>query len=282
MAAMAINYRKFAPADLDAAHRLSLAVGWPHRREDWQFALALGAGYVAVDAERVVGTILYWKYGKRHAALGMVIVDPASQGRGIGRELMSLALNDLEGSAIRLTATPAGMPLYERLGFEAIGKIEQHQGLAHGGPVVAPARGERLRPIGRSDSRRLAALASRAAGMPRGRVLASLLEVADGIVLDRAGEPIGFALMRRFGRGLAIGPVVAPDAQRAKLLIAHWAAMNPRKFLRIDVHASQGLGAWLGRIGLKKVDTGVTMSKGPPPAKDATLRDFALVNQALG
>ena len=279
---MPINYRKFTPVDLDAAHRLSLAVQWPHRREDWQFVLGLGAGYVAVDGGRVVGTILYWKFGPRHASLGMVIVDPASQGRGIGRELMSLALRDLEGRAILLNATPAGMPLYERLGFEAVGKIQQHQGLAHAGTVVAPARGERLRPIGRSDSRRLAALASRAAGMPRGRVLASLLEVADGIVLDRGGEPIGFALMRRFGRGLAIGPVVAPDAQRAKLLIAHWAAMNPRKFLRIDVHASQGLGAWLGRIGLKKVDTGVTMSKGSPPAKDASLRDFALVNQALG
>jgi GNAT superfamily N-acetyltransferase len=277
-----INYRKFTPVDLDAAHRLSLAVQWPHRREDWQFVLGLGAGYVALDGGRVVGTILYWKFGPRHAFLGMVIVDPASQGRGIGRELMSLALRDLEGRAILLNATPAGMPLYERLGFEAIGKIQQHQGLAHAGTVVAPSRGERLRPIGRSDSRRLAALASRAAGMPRGRVLARLLEVADGIILDRGGEPIGFALMRRFGRGLAIGPVVAPDAQRAKLLIAHWAAMNPRKFLRIDVHASQGLGAWLGRIGLKKVDTGVTMSKGPAPAKDATLRDFALVNQALG
>jgi GNAT superfamily N-acetyltransferase len=279
---VSIDYRKFTAADLDAAHRLSLAVEWPHRREDWGFFLSLGAGYVARDADRVVGTILYWKYGPRHARLGMVIVDPASQGRGIGGKLMSLALEDLEGRVVQLTATPAGMPLYERLGFVAIGKIQQHQGLANAGTVVAPARGERLRPIGRSDSRRLASLAARAAGMPRERMLSTLLEVAEGIVLDRGGEVIGFALMRRFGRGLAIGPVVAPDAKRAQVLIAHWAAMNPRKFLRIDVHASQGLGPWLGRMGLKKVDTLVTMSKGRPPAGDAALRNFALVSQALG
>ena len=279
---MPIKYRKFRPRDLDAAHRLSLAVNWPHRREDWQFVLEFGSGYVASDGGRVVGTILYWKHDARHASLGMVIVDPASQGKGIGRELMSLALRDLEGFSVQLNATPAGKPLYERLGFEAIGKVQQHQGFAHAGTVAAPARGERLRPMGRSDARRLASLATRASGMSRGRVLDRLLEVAQGIVLDRGGEVIGFALLRRFGRGLAIGPVIAPDPKRAKLLIAHWTAMNPRKFLRIDVHSSQRLGAWLDRTGLKKVDTVVTMSKGAPPAKDAQLRDYALVNQALG
>ena len=279
---MAIKYRKFTPTDLDAAHRLSLAVNWPHRREDWQFVLDFGSGYVANESGRVVGTILYWKHDARHASLGMVIVDPESQGKGIGRELMSLALRDLEGCSVVLNATSAGKPLYERLGFEAIGKVQQHQGIAHAGTVAAPARGERLRPMGRSDARRLAALATRASGMSRGRLLESLLDVAQGIVLDRGGEAIGFALLRRFGRGLAIGPVVAPDAKRAKLLIAHWAAMNPRKFLRIDVHSSDGLGTWLGRLGLKKVDSVVTMSKGTPPAKDATLRDFALVTQGLG
>ena len=279
---MAIKYRKFMPADLEAAHRLSLSVKWPHRREDWAFVLGLGSGYVAEDGGRVVGTILYWKHGERHASLGMVIVDPESQGKGIGRELMSLALADLEGRVVLLNATPAGEPLYERLGFRATGIVHQHQGLAHAGTLVAPARGERLRPMGRSDARRLAALATRASGMSRGRMLTKLLDVAEGIVLDRGGEVIGFALLRRFGRGQAIGPVVAPDAKRARLLIAHWAAMNPRKFLRIDVHASDGLGAWLGRAGLKKVDTVISMSKGAPPAKDAAVRDFALVSQALG
>jgi predicted N-acetyltransferase YhbS len=277
-----IKYRKFKPGDLDAAHRLSLAVEWPHRREDWLFVLRLGSGYVALDDGRVVGTILYWKHDARHASLGMVIVDPTRQGRGIGRELMALALRDLEGSSVQLNATPAGQPLYERLGFEAIGRVQQHQGLAHAGTIAAPARGERLRPMGRGDERRLVALAARASGMSRGRVLGSVLDVAQGIVLDRGGAVIGFALLRRFGRGLAIGPVVAPDAQRAKLLIAHWTAMNPRNFLRIDVHSSQRLGAWLDRMGLKKVDTVVTMSKGAPPAEDATLRNYALVSQALG
>ena len=37
-------YRPFAETDLPAAHRLSEAVKWPHRLDDWRFALQLGGG----------------------------------------------------------------------------------------------------------------------------------------------------------------------------------------------------------------------------------------------
>lgn len=277
-----VNYRKFRRSDVAAAHRLSLAVSWPHRLEDWELVQRLGSGYVAEDRGGIVGTVLFWKHDRRSASLGMVIVSPARQGKGIGRKLMSMALADLDGRAVLLNATRAGQPLYERLGFKAIDQVEQHQGMANNVPVGALARGERLRPVGASDAPHLVSLATRAAGMSRARVVPRLLEVAEGIVLDSGGEPTGFAFFRRFGRGYAIGPVVAPDAQRAKVLIGYWASMHPRKFLRIDVHASTGLGDWLVGVGLKKVDTVVTMLKGTPPPQDPEVRAFALVNQALG
>jgi hypothetical protein len=93
---------------------------------------------------------------------------------------------------------------------------------------------------------------------------------------------LGFALFRRFGRGHVIGPVVAPDAGRATALVGHWVAMHPGTFLRIDVPGSSGLGDWLDSIGLRKVDTVVTMVKGTPPARDDGVRSFAIVSQALG
>ena len=279
---MATTYRKLARKDVAAAHKLSLEVGWPHRVEDWQLVQSLGTGHVAVDAGAVVGTILTWKHDARNASLGMVVVAPSMQGRGIGKKLMRLALRDTTGRAVMLTATPAGQPLYERMGFRAIDVVEQHQGTAPLVPMLAPARGERLRPVGAGDVPRLAALATSAAGLSRSRVIARLLEVGDGIVLARGAEPIGFAIFRRFGRGFAIGPVVAPDAERARALVSHWVAMHPGKFLRIDVQASSGLGGWLDGIGLKKVDTGIAMVKGAAPAGDELTRTYALVNQALG
>ena len=279
---MPVTYRKFTLADAASAQRLSTEIGWPHRLEDWQLVRRLGKGHVAEGGGALVGTVLTWAHDLRNASLGMVIVAPGHQGRGIGGKLMSLALADVEGRAVMLNATRAGQPLYERLGFIAIDVVEQHQGSTEHVPAMPLTRGERLRPVGARDAPTLARLATRAAGFSRARVIARLLEVSEGIVLARSAEPIGFALFRRFGRGHAIGPVVAPDPQGAKVLITHWASMHPRKFLRIDVPASSGLGEWLDGLGFEKVDTVITMVKGTPPTPDGRVRAFALVNQALG
>ena len=166
---MPTKYRKLGRADVAEAHRLSLEVGWPHRLEDWRFVQRLGAGHVALEDGAVVGTILTWKHDARNASLGMVIVDPRYQGRGIGKRLMRLALRDVAGRAVMLNATPAGQPLYEKLGFKTVDAVEQHQGIAAPVPAVPLARGERLRPVGASDAPKLAALARRAAGRRRPR-----------------------------------------------------------------------------------------------------------------
>ena len=277
-----LKFTRIAAEHIPAAHDLSLEVKWPHRLDDWRFVERLGSGFVAEDAGGMVGTAMYWKHDARYASLGMVIVSPARQGHGIGKKLMTMVLDELEGRTVLLHATPSGQSLYARLGFVPYGAIDQHQGFVTDLPIISPAAGERLRPIGNSDGVKLAKLATQASGLSRAVVLPTLLEVADGIVLDRDGEAIGFALIRRFGRGYAIGPVVAPDAGRAQALIAHWISMRTRKFLRIDVPADCGLTGWLESRGLKHVDSVVAMARGAPPARDPALQVFAIINQALG
>lgn len=279
---MSVKYRKFAPTDVAAAHRLSLEHGWPHRLEDWRLLQRLGSGYVATEGASVIGTILTWKHDTRNASLGMVMVSPERQGRGIGGELMKRGLHDLGRRSVMLYGTQAGTPLYEKLGFVAVGAVEQHQGVAEPVPVAALARGERLRPMGAGDTRDITALAARSAGVSRTRVMKSLLEIAKGIVLARGDDVIGFALFRRFGRGYAIGPVVAPDVERAKALVGYWVAMHQGRFLRIDIDAASGLASWLERIGLKRAGRVVTMVKGKAPRPEAGVRAFAIVSQSLG
>ncbi|WP_028213802.1 GNAT family N-acetyltransferase [Paraburkholderia mimosarum] len=275
-------YRPFAETDLPAAHRLSQAVKWPHRLDDWRFVLQLGSGFVAEDESGVVGTALGWPFGDAHAALGMVIVSPEHQGRGIGRELFSRVLDSLGTRTIFLHATPSGEPLYAKFGFKATGTIDQHQGAAFQPPLISLPPGERLRPLGINDGPRLAELASRAAGYERGAVIEALLDFANGIALDRDGELLGFALFRRFGRGHVIGPVIAPDALRAQALISHWLALHEGMFLRLDVPGDSGLSDWLQGLGLPRVDTVVAMARGAVPAREPALRAFGIVNQALG
>ena len=113
----------------------------------------------------------------------------------------------------------------------------------------------------------LQALDAAARGMPRDALIADLLDSADAcVVLDHDNAPRGFAMLRRFGRGHAIGPVVAPDAEGAKALIAHLAGMNAGHFTRIDIDFASGLAEWLESIGLLRVDAPTTMVRGTPLA----------------
>lgn len=285
VASREIVYRPFSLEDVAAARALSSEFSWPHRVEDWQFVAQLGKGFVAHDGGgTLVGTGLCWKYGPDRASLGMVIVSPQHQGQGIGRKLMELLLEELGGRTVILHATTEGQPLYEKLGFDAIGTIHQHQGTAFQPPLVSLPQGERLRPLGSNDTARLIDLASRASGLDRGTLLPALLEVSEGIALARDGDLIGFALFRRFGHGFAIGPVVAPesdDSCRAKALISYWLALNAGAFVRIDTPHECRLSEWLEGLGLARAGTVVKMARNGAPPADASVRQFGIVNQAV-
>ena len=279
-----VELRRMTDADLPAAQALTDELRWPHRPADWELAFRHAEGFVAERDGQVVGTGLRFRWGPQAATIGLVIVAPAQQGRRIGHRLMSTLLDGLDGRRVRLNATMEGRGLYERLGFVRVGELRQHQGIAQPAPLVALDSGWRLRPAGASDAPVLKALDVQACGMPRDALLDELLAEAEStVVLDQGGEVRGFGLLRRFGRGHAIGPVVAPDVDGAKALIAHLVGTNAGRFTRIDIDLDSGLGEWLEAMGLLRVDAPVRMQRGPapqPPAPGAP-RGYAIVTQAL-
>jgi hypothetical protein len=182
---------------------------------------------------------------------------------------------------LAMIATQAGQPLYESLGFKAIGTIHKHQGtLASVAPVTLP-EGESVRLAEADDIANIIALANRGTGMARDEILKQLFPVGECAVLERAGKLAGFAVMRRFGRGHVIVPLVAADSESAKALIAHWSDAYAGSFVRLDVTGDSGLGAWLAEAELVQVDTGVSMARNGVPVQDEAVRQVAIVNQAL-
>jgi ribosomal protein S18 acetylase RimI-like enzyme len=274
--------RPMRAADLKGAHALSVAVRWPHRIVDWQSAFELGEGWVAEHDGRLVGTALCWKWGAHHATLGLVIVDPEVQGQRIGHRLMQAALDTLVGRTILLHATPQARGLYERLGFVRTGEVHQHQGTARPAPLVALKEGWRLRPFDHHDEARIVSLDAEAGGMPRDALIRQQVSQAQTVMLDNDGHACGFAMLRRFGKGLVVGPVVAPHVEGAKVLIAHLVGLSAGKFVRIDIDGDSGLTDWLAGLGLKRVDAPTVMVRGTPQPRPSPLRAFALVTQALG
>lgn len=277
-----VQLRRFAPSDLEAAQALSAGFHWPHRLEDWRFGLAHGEGVVAVRDDQVVGTGIRWLWGQRRATVGMIVVAPQVQGRRIGQHLMQSLLAGLGDRTVLLHATAEGRGLYERLGFSICGEVRQHQGTASPAQLVALPEGARLRPLGRNDFKQLNALDTRASGMPRDAMIRQLLAEGETVVLALDGEAIGFSVLRRFGRGYTIGPVVAPDLRSAQALIGYWCSRYAGKFLRIDVDAASDLPEWLEAAGLPRVGMATTMVCGTGLQCGPAQGGWALVNQAMG
>jgi len=279
-----IALRAMTADDLPAAQALTDELRWPHRLSDWEQVFRHAEGLVAERDGRIVATGLRWRWGPRHATIGLVVVAPACQGRRIGHRLMTTLLHGLDDCSVLLHATADGRGLYERLGFVRIGEIRQHQGTALPTPPLALGAGWRLRPATESDLPALRSLDAAARGMPRDAFVDELLRDAEAtIVLDHDGKDCGMAMLRRFGRGHAIGPVIAPDAERAKALIAHLSGLNAGRFTRIDIDFDSGLAEWLETLGLLRVDAPTTMLRGPalesPPGAPKL---HAIVMQAVG
>jgi len=282
-----VRLRAMTAADLPRAHALSDELRWPHRLADWEQAFAHARGIVAERDGEIVGSALCWPWGAHHATVGLVIVRPACQGQRIGQRLMSAVLEEVKDRVVLLHATAEGRGLYERLGFARTGELRQHQGIAAPAPLVALPPLSRLRPAGTSDADELKRLDAQARGMPRDALIDELLSSAEAcVVLDHDGQARGFAMLRRFGRGHAIGPVVAPDAEGAKALIAHLVGLNAGHFTRIDIDVDSGLAEWLEGLGLARVDAPTVMLRGAPAATAAAAaqapRLFAIVTQAIG
>ena len=277
-----VTLRRLKADDLEAALALSRGFQWPFRLEDWRFSLAHGQGVAALRDGELVGTALRWPWGEQHATVGHVMVSPRIQGQRVGQHLMHAVMAGIEDRAVLLHATAEGRGLYERMGFQTTGEVRQHQGLAAPAKLVALPPGVRLRPLGRNDAKTLVALDARAAGMPRDAMLQQLLAEGDTVVLALGGEAVGFYIVRRFGRGYAIGPVVAPDLPGAQALVGHCCSLYAGKFLRIDVDAASGLPGWLEAQGLPRVDTATTMVRGGAPERGPAFGGWALVTQSMG
>ncbi|MGH1354321.1 MAG: GNAT family N-acetyltransferase [Thalassovita sp.] len=265
-----LRLAEFTADHLPGAVRLSQQAQWPHRTQDWALTLSQSQGVVAIENDQVVGTALASLFGDV-ATLNMIIVDEALRGRKLGRKLMNAVIQIAGTCEMRLIATADGLPLYEKLGFKAIGEIQQFQGDAQ---AVAP---EIPVEIGECDLDRLIEMDHAASGLERGDLLARIASV--GTVFHCES---GFAILRAFGRGQVLGPIVAADDRSARSLLAAAASHAMGGFLRIDTPSPE-LGEFVKTLGMAHVGGGTCMVLNPlSKAPDTKIRTFGLISQALG
>ena len=271
------RFEEFTAKHLDDAVRLSRRAGWPHRRDDWACLLGLSHGVVATSSGQVVATALATPFGPA-AMANMIIVDQDLRGRGLGRAVMQRAMALITPEEWRLVATQEGLPLYQSLGFEAVGRVLQCQGEVRAS--AAPPDSVRWARVG--DLATIARIDAAATGMQRERLLEYLTVHGRFAVLEAGGAVAGYAALRPFGRGELAGPVIARDQAQAADLLGFFFARCEGRFLRVDTAPETDIAGFLALHGLACVADGIAMRRGAAARAPSEFRNFALAAQALG
>ncbi|WP_099822453.1 GNAT family N-acetyltransferase [Tatumella sp. OPLPL6] len=277
--------RRLTYTDAEKGFRLTQQCGWPHRLVDWQLLLTLGEGYAMEHDGQVIGTVMAWRWGEHYASVGVVVVDNAWQGKGIGKQLMQTLMADFPNQQLRLHATQQGAILYEKLGFIARGSLSQFQTpqLALIPPPVYP-QGVEVRLATPDDRSQVEQLAYRATGMPRPQLYDYLLHKQRIFVLsDSQGEIVGLMGCHCFGRGFSLGPCYINDSSGLTVLLQAVLSQLTGEFVRLDINEQWLDEAVLTHWGLQRVDIPQIMVKaGQVPAFTPTAIEVTVMTPALG
>lgn len=261
-----ITARDVAEASLESLIALSVGVGWFHRLEDWAFMREVGRGQVAMDETgRVHGVAMWFPFGDQCATIGMVITSPRLQKHGGAQWLMRQILKQTRGRALGLHATQQSHKLFLSLGFSDEGIVYQYQGNVGTPPDVEPAPDAEIREFTHADLPTIRELDRAATGWDRHELFDALIARSRGIVLSRKGKVEAFALMRPFGRGMVVGPIIAPREEDALRVLHPLIADSKNSFVRIDIWDESGRLANFARLsGLRLSEKVTRMSLGKP------------------
>lgn len=276
--------RRIAPEDRALLHELTVGVFWPHRAHDLDMFISLGDGYLAIDEiGRALGSAMYFRAGDDFAMLGMMVTAPRLQTLGTGRWLLRRVMQDCEGCDLRLSATRQGYRLYESAGFTPLHAIRQHQGMVGAVPVPESVPGASIRAMTSGDVPVIRALDRHAYGAERRVTLDRMLELSSGLVIEINGEIRGFAMLRKFGRGMVIGPLVAEDDRVAMALAAPLIQRHQGGFVRLDTPVqSEAFSAFLTDAGMGLYDTVTEMYHGAQRRPLEGVQVYGLASHSLG
>ena len=293
---MILSIRNMNADDLPLGMRLKRQAGWNQTQGDWRRFLSLeptGCFVATVDG-RPVGTTTTCIFpaatdtrtagdtagasGRRGkvAWVAMVLVDQAARGRGVGSALLRHAIDHLDARgvrSIRLDATPAGRPLYEKLGF-----VFQFELVRYGG-IVTPPEGLAKRTAGdaapvvrvqqatQSDWDAIIQLDAQVVGVDRGKLLRALFEAhPDALRTARDGDKLlGYITDRPGDNAHMLGPSVALTTAAGDALLLDAFARHAGKKVYIDLPVATDPATELAElIGLTIERPLYRMTRGQP------------------
>ncbi len=269
------------PADAAGALALSDAAGWNQTADDWRVFFKHGRVEGMHDATgRLVASAAALPYGDDQGWISMVLVDAAWRHRGLATELLTRCVDCLRERQLTpvLDATPAGEPVYRRLGFATGLAFERWQAEQPTGAHATPAN---TRVMVGADVEVVVALDRAANRIDRRFLIEAFLArpaTRGWLTHDRSG----FIICREGRRAVHIGPLVAADATTAvALLDAALANLRGPVFLDAVTHQEALLAALTMRHFTRQRPF-VRMALGDATALQGDARQFLVAGPEFG
>ncbi len=211
--------RAMQAADLELGLSLCRQAGWNQIDADWRRFLDMQPDgcFVAELDSTPVGTTTTCIFGSV-AWIAMVLVEVNARRRGVATALLKHALDFLDARGVRtvrLDATTAGQPVYEKLGFTPEYSLTRYEGTA---PQVA-GHCDMSEPTTDSFAE-IVTLDQQITGTNREKMLTRLFAESPQAsrVAYRNGRLEGYVTIRRGANATQIGPCIAISSAGAGLL----------------------------------------------------------------
>ncbi|MEI5906637.1 GNAT family N-acetyltransferase [Bacillus spongiae] len=272
--------------DIRGIIMLSASVGWDYDEHEVSTVMASGKviGHRNEQGHLVsCGAVI--PYGDRLASIGMIIVHPAYQGKGLGREVTESCLQSISTSTtVMLIATAEGKPMYEGMGFQVVESVHKYIRNKDSSRHSNEKLEKRIVPMKAEDMAQVIEIDKGAFGENRATFLKNRIKQAKEAVVVKSedGKIIGYSLSILGPVNLIIGPIVAPSKEWATRLIDRL-ALNHHGNVRIDVPKGHPeLMVYLERVGFEKVSEPPVMVKNTTklPKRNHTL--FGIAAQVFG
>lgn len=263
--------RKMLISDMPELMRLKNDEGWNQTQQDWELLINYkdSVNLVGEMDNKIVGTITAINYENKVAWIGMMLVDKKYRRRGISNTLLKDAIAKLkECESIKLDATPAGHPVYKKIGF-----IDEYEIGRITNPSVSQIKVDNkieTQQMSLSEIDEIAQLDEQVFGANRKEMLVYLFNNSPQLawVVKDKNEIIGFCLGRKGLRFTQIGPVYASSDKQIKSLITSALNQVIGQPVVVDLLADKkSIENWLTENGFAKQRTFERMylNKNPYP-----------------
>ena len=249
-----VTLRSMHYNDIEIIMHLKNEEGWNQTEKDWELLIKNPHNIclVAEYQQKVIGTATAINYSDKVAWIGMVMVNRNFRGQGISKLLLTDLMKRLEQcKSIKLDATPAGLPVYKKMGFLNEYSICRFTNSSlknsfTGNFEISPE------PVQAKDIPEIVKFDKLIFGVERTPLINFLFEnyPDKAWLLKRNNQIAGYILGRDGTRFNQIGPVSALTTNDTKILIAEALKNLTGKPVVMDIiKDKKDLSDWLNSIG---------------------------------